>query len=257
VNILTIDIGNSNIALGYFEQKTLKYNWRFSTRIDRTSDELGILILSFLQSEGLKYCNLNGVIISSVVPDLVSQFVQTIKRYCNITPLIVGSDIMLDIKILYEHPKEVGADRLCNAIGCIENYGTPAIVIDFGTATTLDVISRDKEYVGGLIAPGIETASQFLHKLAAKLPRVELMFPESVIGRTTEKSIQSGIMNGTVVMIDGLVTMVKAEMNEDAQVIATGGLAHLIKEKSKTINVIDPYLTLTGLMNIYYLRVNS
>jgi len=257
VRLLTIDIGNTNIALGYFEDKELKFNWRFSTRLDRTSDELGILVFSFLNSKGLSFDILDGAIISSVVPDLVPTFFEMISGYCNIKPIIVDNENQINLKILYENPKEVGADRICNAIGCIEKYGTPAIVIDFGTATTFDVISKNNEYFGGVIAPGIETASLFLHKLAAKLPRVELKFPEKVVGRNTEKSIQSGIMNGTVVMVDGLVTLIKNEFDTDAQVIATGGLAHLIKQRSSEINIIDPFLTLFGLMYLFYFKHNS
>ncbi|RKY84210.1 type III pantothenate kinase, partial [candidate division KSB1 bacterium] len=251
MNILAIDIGNTNTALGYFENRNLRYSWRFSTRIDRTSDELGILIHSFLQSKGLTFDSIDGSIISSVVPYLTSVFSEMVNQYCNVQSILVDSSINLGIKILYENPKEVGADRLCNAVGSIEKYGGPAIIIDFGTATTFDIVSENREYIGGVIAPGIETASLFLHKLAAKLPRVELKFPENIIGKNTEASIQSGIMNGTVVMIDGMVNLLKKEFDSKAKVIATGGLANLIKERSKEINIIDPYLTLTGLIHIF------
>ncbi len=249
--LLAIDIGNTQIAAGVFKEKELVAHWRLSSTRERTEDETWILMHSICQAHGFELGDAKGVVISSVVPDMIPTFEKMATKYLSTEPVIVRHDLDLGIKILYENPASVGADRLCNAVGGYEKYGGPLIVVDLGTATTFDVISRHAEYLGGIIAPGIETSAFVLHQRAAKLPRVELRFPEKIIGTSTETSMQSGLMFGAVEMIDGFVHRINEELGEKATTIATGGLSRLILNKLTSVDALEPFLTLEGMLIIY------
>ena len=249
--LLTIDIGNSNVLMGIYDSDLLIGHWRFLSESSRTSDEWGMMLMIQVNRLEFKLEKIDGVIISSVVPSLNPIFREMTEHYLNQKPMFIGPEIELGIKVMYEEPNMVGSDRLCNAVAGYEKYGGPLIVIDFGTATTYDVILKDGSYLGGIISPGIQTASEILHLKAAKLPLVEQKFPNRKIGRNTEESIQSGIMYGAVVQVEGLVNLIKREINGEPKTIATGGIAKLIKDKTKIIDFYEPFLILEGLNLIY------
>jgi len=249
--LLTIDIGNTHTVLGVFEGSILRRHWRLSSSVARTEDECWILVCTFCQWGNLPLEAIEGVVISSVVPNLTPAYEKMSHNYLQRSPLLVSSDLDLGIRILYEDPRAVGADRLCNAVAGFQKYGGPLIVVDFGTATTFDVITREGDYLGGVIAPGIETSAMDLFRRAARLPRVELRFPRRVIGHTTETSMQSGIMFGALKQVEGLVELIAAELEERPVVIATGGLAPLISQRCPVIQHLEPYLTLEGMRLIY------
>jgi len=249
--LLAIDIGNSNILMGIYDNDQLKAHWRLLSNTLRTPDEWGMTLMIQMNRFGLKLEEIEGVIISSVVPSINPIFKNMVKLYLDLEPIFIGANIDLGMKVIYEEPKMVGADRLCTAVAAYTKYGGPLIVVDFGTATTYDVILKDGSYLGGIISPGIETASEILHRRAAKLPIVEQKFPKRIIGRNTEESIQSGIMFGTTVQIEGLINLIKKEINDKPKVIATGGMAELIKEKTEAIDFYEPFLILDGLNIIY------
>ena len=249
--LLAIDAGNSNILLGIFKEDTLLYNWRLLTEVEKTCDEYGILFHNMYRSANLPSGETEAIIISCVIPPLVRTFEELCRKYFNITPLIVGPGVKTGIPIHYDNPREVGADRIVNAVSAYEHYKKSLIVVDFGTATTFDCISARGEYLGGAIAPGITISSEALFHRASKLPRVELVKPETVIGKNTVASMQSGIVYGYVGLIDGIVNRMKEEMGDAPFVVATGGLAQLIAADSETIDEVDEYLTLQGLRIIY------
>ncbi|MGD9488888.1 MAG: type III pantothenate kinase [Calditrichaceae bacterium] len=250
--ILVIDIGNTHTVVGLLHEKTLVYHWRITSNLMRTEDEIGGLLSFFFNQKGYKTDEVEGVCISSVVPDLTSIYAEMSHRYLKTKPLIIDATLDLGIKVRYRDPSTVGADRLSNAVAGIHKYGKPLIIIDFGTATTFDCIDSNGDYVGGVISPGIETSINALHLRAAKLPRVELQFPEKVIGSTTEESIQIGILYGTVHIIEGLTRQLKEELGRDTKVIATGGLSTVISKRTNSIDIVDPYLSLEGIAEIYY-----
>ena len=251
--LLVIDIGNSNIVMGTYEGKTLMKHWRISTDSQKTGDEYGMLINDLFRYQGVSISDVADIIISSVVPPLVVPFVKMCERYFKIHPLVVGPGIKTGIKLNYENPRAIGADRIVNAVGAYENYGGPLIVIDIGTATTFDVVADNGDFLGGVIAPGINASAESLFSSTAKLPRIELVPPKNVIGRNTISCMQSGIIYGYVGQIDTIVEKIRAEMGENwhAKVIATGGLARMIYKESKTIDKIDHFLTLSGLCALY------
>ncbi len=249
--LLAVDIGNTQIAAGLFRGDELVAHWRLSSTYERTEDETWVIMQSICQAHGFDITETTGMAVSSVVPGMTRTFEKMASKYLKTSPVVVSHQIDLGIQILYKNPSNVGADRLCNAVGGFIKYGGPLIVVDFGTATTFDVISKNAEYLGGIIAPGIEMSSMILHQRAAKLPRVELSFPEHVIGNCTEDSMRSGLMYGTVEMIDGMIKRISNELQEKVTAIATGGLARVIIEKLETVEIIEPYLTLDGLLNIY------
>lgn len=249
--LLAIDIGNTNIVIGAYHNEKLSGQWRLSSSITRTSDESWIVIKLFFDSVKLDIKQVDGIIISSVVPNLTEAFMRMAQQYLQLTPVNVDHTLDLGLKILYNSPETVGADRLCNAFAGYHRFGGPIIIVDFGTATTFDVITADKEYLGGIIVPGIEMSANFLHHRTAKLPKVGLVFPKQIIGRTTTESIQSGLMYGSVEMVDGLIRRIKAEYGLPMNVVATGGLASVLYDKSTEIKVIDPFLTLDGLRMIF------
>lgn len=249
--LLVIDVGNTNIVLGVYDGQELLDNWRISTDRNRTTDEYGGSIMNLLIHNGLKPELIDAVIISSVVPPLMPALERVSMRYFKVAPLIVGPGIKTGIDIRYDNPKEVGADRIVNAVSACAKYEGSLIVIDFGTATTYCAISDNGEYWGGAIAPGIGISAEALFQRAAKLPRIEIKNPGSVICRNTVASMQSGILFGYVGQVEGIVSRMKAEMGTNPKVIATGGLATLISKETDCIDFVEPQLTLEGLRLIY------
>ncbi len=249
--ILVFDVGNTNVVLGVYEGEKLVTHWRVSTDRQKTSDEYGMTFRSLFEYHRLDMCKIKAVIISSVVPPLNPVLEETSRQYFGVQPLEVGPGVKTGIALKYENPREVGADRVVNAVAAFEKYGGPVIVVDFGTATTFCAISKQGEYLGGAIAPGISISTEALFQRAAKLPRIELIKPKSVIGRNTVVSMQSGVVYGFIGQVDGIVERMKAELGTDSKVVVTGGLADLIAADSKTIDVVDHFLTLEGLRLIY------
>lgn len=250
--ILVVDVGNTNIVLGIYQDEELLHHFRISTSRQSTVDEYGVLIHNLFQMSNILVSEIEGVIVSSVVPPLVGVVEEMCRKYIKKTPLIVGPGIKTGLNLRYENPREVGADRIVNAVAAVDKYGGPLIVVDFGTATTFDCIDSHGNYLGGAIVPGIGIATEALVQRASKLPRVELEKPKKVIGRNTVHAMQAGIIFGYAGQVDGLVRRIKAEMESDhVKVIATGGLAELIASETNSIDEIDSMLTLEGLRIIY------
>lgn len=252
--LLAIDIGNTNIAFGVFDGETLRATWNVATDINKTADEYAVLLLNLLPREGLALSDIDHVSIACVVPPLLTIFEELSQRYFKIPPLIVGPGVKTGVSICTDNPREVGADRVVNTAAAHSLYGGPLIVIDFGTATTLDAVSKEGDYLGGAIAPGIGIAAEALFERASKLPRVELIPPEHAIGKNTVTTMQSGIIFGYVGLIEGLVTRIKQELGGEAYVVATGGLAEVIATETKVIDTVDMHLTLLGLRLIHELN---
>ncbi|HHW60587.1 MAG TPA: type III pantothenate kinase [Syntrophomonadaceae bacterium] len=249
--ILVFDVGNTNMVIGVFEKDELLYHWRVRTDVLRTSDEYGMLVNSLFDYNGLDMKEVNDIVISSVVPTLMVELHWMSERYFNSKPLVVGPGIKTGLPIKYDNPREVGADRVVNAVAAYAQYGGPLIIIDFGTATTFCVISKEGEYLGGAIAPGIRVSTEALVSRAAKLPRVEIVRPKNVIGKNTVASMQAGITFGFVGQVEGIVNRMKEEIEGTPQVIATGGLASVIAAETDCIDIIDDLLTLKGLRIIH------
>ncbi|WP_079707647.1 type III pantothenate kinase [Paraliobacillus ryukyuensis] len=250
--IFVLDVGNTNTVLGIFEEEILKYQWRIKTDREKTEDEYAMLIKSLFQHDGLTFDDVDGVIISSVVPPIMYALDRMSEKYFNQKPIIVGDQsIETLLKMKYPNPKEIGSDRIVNAVGAIENYGAPLIIIDFGTATTYCYINEQAEYVGGAIAPGINISLEALYSKAAKLPKVEITHPNSAIGLSTVEAMQSGVYFGYVGQVDEIVRRFKAMSETNPTVIATGGLSTMIADESSTIDIVDSALTLKGLFTIY------
>ncbi|MCX7831594.1 MAG: type III pantothenate kinase [Actinobacteria bacterium] len=253
--ILCVDVGNSETTIGLFEDGSLKYVFRFETKLNETEDEVAADLNSLLLLVRLDFSCIKGICLSSVVPSVTRSFLNMASKYFRgIRVVNIEPGIRTGMPILYENPKEIGADRIANAVGCIERYGSPAIVVDFGTATTFDVISEKGEYLGGLIYPGIITSQRALFERAAKLSQVELKKPGRLIGRNTTESIQAGIVYGTAALVDELVRRIRDEMALNSKVIATGGLSFIVRNVSKEIEIFDPDLTLYGLLKIFQLN---
>ncbi len=250
--LVTIDVGNSHTVIGIYEGERLTQHWRISTNAERTTDEHGVMLNALLQGAGLDTpLKPEGVVVACVVPPLNQTVELLCERYFNSQPLMVGPGIKTGMPILYENPKEVGADRIVNAVAAYEHFGIATIVVDFGTATTFDYVTGRGEYVGGAIAPGLGISMNALVEHAAKLYRVELARPRDVVGRTTVGAIQSGLIFGYTALVDGLVERIVRERGEKTRVIATGGLADLIAPESETIEEVDEFLTLKGLRLIF------
>ncbi|GBF32044.1 pantothenate kinase type III [Desulfocucumis palustris] len=249
--ILVFDIGNTNMVLGVYDGEKLVAHWRITTYPQRTDDEYGMLLRSLFDSSCISMQKVRALVISSVVPPLMLSLESMSRKYFGVSPMVVGPGIKTGISIKYENPREVGADRIVNALAGYELYGGPLVIVDFGTATTFCAVSARGEYLGGAIAPGIGISTDALFARAAKLPRVELVKPPTVIGKNTVCSMQSGIIYGFAGQVDAIVGRMKREMQSDPLVVATGGLAELISRESSTINKVDPLLTLTGLRLIY------
>lgn len=252
--LLMIDIGNTNLALGLYEGQRLGARWRLATDHQRMPDEYGLQILGLLQHGGCSPSQVEGVCMASVVPALTMRLSQASREYLNREPLIVDSEIKTGIQIKYDNPASVGADRIADAVAVLHMYGGPAVVVDFGTATTFDAINADGEYLGGAIAPGIGIASEALFAQTAKLPRVNLLPPPSAIGRNTVHAMQSGLLFGYVAMVEGMVARFRTELGSQIKVIATGGLAELVATQTDVVNHIEPWLTLEGLRLIWELN---
>ncbi|MDI6808519.1 MAG: type III pantothenate kinase [Candidatus Eisenbacteria bacterium] len=245
--LLAIDVGNTNIVIGVFDGEKLTKEWRLSTSPQRTADEDALTITNLLDGCGIDVKSIKGVVISSVVPSLTPGFEEMARTFLNVSPVTISSGLKLGIKILYLDPSSVGADRIANAVAAMECYGKPAVIVDLGTATTFDVVSEDGSYAGGVIAPGMGTSAEELFRRGARLARVELRAPAKVIGRTTEESLQSGIVHGTASQIDGLVEKITKEMGLSPKVILTGGNAPIVSPLLKTPHTLDVSLTLAGL----------
>ena len=250
--LLMIDIGNTNITLGLYEGDERRNAWRLATVHDRMPDEYGLPVLGLLDHVGCTAEQIEGCALASVVPPLTGTFVQAAVAYLGTQPLVIDAGVKTGLSIRYEDPKNaLGADRVADAVAVRHYYGTPACVVDFGTATTFDAISAEGEYLGGAIAPGIDLAAESLFKRAAKLPRVELAQPEAAIGRNTVAAIQSGLVYGFVGLVEGMVARFKRELGKDTKVIGTGGLVDLIADETEVIEFRAPWLTLDGLKLIW------
>jgi type III pantothenate kinase len=245
--LLAIDIGNTNIVLGIIRGKEILDYWRLSTDLHKTADEYGILFRQILEVAGIDPIQVRRGIISCVVPPILSVFERMLHRYFKIQASVVDHQWDTGLKIVYDNPGEVGADRIVNAVAALDLYGGPAIIIDFGTAVTFCALSEKGEYLGGVITPGIQISLEALFHRAAKLPRLTLSCPETVIGKDTVRSMQSGIIYGYAGMVDEIVTRMKTEMQGEPHVIATGGMAEVISPRTRTIREINPILTLEGL----------
>lgn len=249
--LLAIDIGNTTVVWGIYEGQTLNGHWRLATEASKTADEYGILFVNILQQAGIDTKQITDAILSSVVPSLTAVFEEMVETYFKRTPLIVSSDLDMGIQIAYPNPREIGSDRLVNAAAAYARYKTCLIIVDFGTATTFCAISSHGEYLGGAIAPGLGIASEALFTRTAKLPKVDLTRPKTVIGKDTAGSMQSGLIFGYAGLVDELVNRIQVELGQKATVLATGGLASLIAPESRTIQEVRPFLTLEGLELIY------
>jgi len=249
--LLTIDVGNTNTVLGVYEGTALRAHWRLTTRREQTVDEYGILVRSLFAAAGIDTAAVSGVALASVVPPLTSALLTLSRQYLSQEPLLVEPGVRTGMPILYEPPGDVGADRIVNGVAAFAAYGGPVIVVDFGTATTFDVVTRKGEYAGGVICPGIGISADALFQRAARLPRVDIRNPGRVIGRSTVGSMQAGLYFGYASMVEGLIARIRAELGEPTRVVATGGLAETLAGDIPSIEAVDPVLTLTGLRLIW------
>ncbi len=253
--LLAIDVGNTNIVLGVFDGPSLTRSWRLTTARDRTADELGLLVVELLERSSIAPTSIDGVVMASVVPPLTGPMIAMCERYLATTPLNLEPGVETGMPILYENPAEVGADRIVNGVAAYERYGRarglPLIVVDFGTATTFDAISVRGEYLGGVICPGIQISADALFQRAARLPRIDVRKPASVIGRTTVTSMQAGLFFGYVGMVEGLVHRVRRELGGRAFCVATGGLAEVISPETDVVEAVERDLTMHGLRLIW------
>jgi type III pantothenate kinase len=249
--LLVIDVGNTNMVLGVYKDTELLDHWRISTDRQRTTDEYGVLIRELFYLNNLRADDINAIIISSVVPPVVPTLERMCQRYFGLSPLLIGPGVKTGMDIRYDNPREVGADRIVNAVAAYEKYGGPVIIVDFGTATTFCAVDAKGVYLGGSICPGIGIATEALVQRTAKLPRIELKRTDSVICRNTIESMQAGVFYGFVGQVEGIVARMRRELDMSARVVATGGLAVVIAPATKAIDVVEPMLTLEGLRIIY------
>lgn len=249
--LLAIDAGNTNITFGVFQGNELLASWRLTTDPLRTADEYGSQLRSLFELDGLSVKQVQAIIVASVVPQLEQTFEWMCDRYLQVMPAFVNHATDTGLKLLYDQPAELGADRIVDAVAAVAKYGAPCIAIDFGTATTFNAINSEHEYLGGIIAPGLMTSASALSSRTAKLPRVEIERPEKVIATSTTQAIQSGLYYGYAGLVDRLIEQVREEMGGAAKVIATGGLARLLESASQHIDVVDETLTLDGLRLVY------
>ena len=255
--LLVIDVGNTNTVLGVYDGDVLVHDWRIRTVIDHTVDEYGMLIYSLYKSSRISSKEIDGIIISCVVPPMLNILEPVCQKYFQIVPLIVGPGVKTGMPIFYDNPREIGADRIVNAVAAYEKLKRDLIVVDFGTATTFDYISPKGEYMGGCITPGIVISSEALFQRAAKLPRVEFTKTKAIIAKDTISGMQAGIIYGYAGLVDGIVSRMKSEAKSDPYVIATGGLAVVVASESKMIDEVDDMLTLEGLRIIFQRNVKK
>jgi type III pantothenate kinase len=244
--LLAVDVGNTQTVFGLYGGAELTEHWRIATEQNRSGDELGASYKSFLDLGRIE-----GIVLSSTVPQLSRSYAEFAERYTSAELLELGPGVKTGIPVRYDDPREVGPDRIANAVAAADRYGAPCIVVDFGTSTNFDVVSADAEYVGGVLAPGIEVSMEALFERAARLRKVDFIEPASVIGKTTVAALQSGVVYGFAGQVDGIVTAIRGELGEDARAIATGGLAELIYPHATTIERVDPFLTLEGLRLVW------
>jgi type III pantothenate kinase len=249
--LLAIDIGNTNVVLGVFDNEKLVENWRVGTNAQITPDEYAMIFKDLFGFAKLEFHQIDGVIISTVVPPLLPVMTEMSRKYFKIDPLVVTHELKTGITIRYDNPREVGADRIVNAAAAYKLYGGPIIIVDFGTATTFCAVTKNGEYLGGAICPGVKISAEALFQRASKLPRVELAKPARVIGGDTISAMQAGIIYGYAGLVDGIVQRMKKELSPDAKVLATGGLAELVSQETESIQEIKPQLTLEGLRLLY------
>ncbi|HEU0304894.1 MAG TPA: type III pantothenate kinase [Gaiellaceae bacterium] len=244
--LLAVDVGNTQTVFGLYDDGVLAEHWRVATEAHRTGDELGALVGRFIDLEGI-----DGICLSSTVPPLIREYEIFAERWAKAPLLVLGPGTRTGIPLRYDDPREIGPDRIANAVAARERHGAPCIVVDFGTSTNFDVVSPEGEYVGGVLAPGIEISMEALFQRAARLVKVDFAPPPSAIGRTTATALQSGLVHGFAGQVDGIVAAIRKELGVDAPVVATGGLAELIAPHSATIDKIDPLLTLEGLRIVW------
>jgi type III pantothenate kinase len=252
--LLAIDVGNTTVTLGIFQGADLRSTWRFATDVGRFADEYGVLMLNLLKHEGISAPDVDEAVMACVVPDLEPVFQDVCSRYFDVKAVVVHAGIKTGLRILYDSPRDVGADRVADAVAAIHKYGAPLIVVDLGTATVFDAIGKDGDYLGGALAPGLGIASEALFRRAARLYRVELSRPSEAIGRNTVTAMQSGILFGYVGLIEGVVSRMKEELGDGVTVIGTGGFAETIAKETDAIDKVDPGLTLDGLRLIHELN---
>jgi type III pantothenate kinase len=249
--LLAVDIGNTHTVFGLFEGERLRIDWRAETRVERTEDEHAALLRGLCELEGVGLRDVTAAIISSVVPPATGPVERFCARYLHLTPLVVGPGVKTGMPILYDNPREVGADRIVNAVAAYARWPQGAVVVDFGTATTFDVVTAKGEYAGGVIAPGLMVSADALFRATAKLPRVEIIRPKTVVGKNTVASIQAGLVFGYAGLVDAIVTRIRAEVDFDPHVVATGGLGSFLTRESSTIQDCDELLTLRGLQILH------
>lgn len=250
--ILVVDVGNTNITFGVYEEDKLKTTFRIMSKMPRTSDEYGVLISDLLTNNQIKKKDIEGTIIASVVPNVMHALTGAIKRYVGTTPLIVGPGVKTGIKIITENPREIGPDRIVDAVAAYEKYGGPILVIDFGTATTYDYVTADGSFAAGITAPGIRTSAKALWEDTAKLPEIEIVKPKSILAQETISSMQAGLVYGQIGQTEYIISKVKEETGLDTmKVVATGGLGRIISAETELIGIYDSSLTLDGLFFIY------
>jgi len=249
--LLAIDIGNTNVTYGVFDGEELRATWRMATNVNQMADEYAALLINLLQHKDIAVPDIKDITIASVVPPLTTTFTDLSERYFSSSPLIIGAGVKTGVKIRFDNPKEVGPDRIANAAAAHHLYKGPVIIIDVGTATTFDVVSREGEWMGGAVAPGIATAAEALFSRTALLPRVELIHPKQAIGTSTITAMQSGIVFGYAGLIKEIVERTQKEISEKAQVVATGGYASLMAEETNIIDIMNPDITLIGIRLIY------